>query len=93
MKILKTNPDTGIFNRESYESRRQAFGDNDKKPPILKKWWEILLEALDDATLKILIVAAIVSISKSFKFKLISLIFSNINFSRRIYTTPYNRLD
>lgn len=62
MKILKTNPDTGIFNRESYESRRQAFGDNDKKPPILKKWWEILLEALDDATLKILIVAAIVSI-------------------------------
>ncbi len=45
------------------EERREAFGDNEKEEIPPKGYFALLWEALNDFTLKILIVAAFVSIA------------------------------
>lgn len=62
---LKTNLKEGISN-DSIDARTHAYGSNRKAVKILKSAMQLFIEACDDFTLKILIVAAIVSIGKSF---------------------------
>jgi magnesium-transporting ATPase (P-type) len=62
LQKLKTNPKDGISS-DSIDSRTLAYGSNRKAVKILKSAIQLFIEACDDFTLKILIVAAIVSIS------------------------------
>jgi magnesium-transporting ATPase (P-type) len=61
LQKLKTNPKDGISS-DSIDSRTLAYGSNRKAVKILKSAIQLFIEACDDFTLKILIVAAIVSI-------------------------------
>lgn len=63
LEMMQTNPKTGV-NEDSLESRSHFFGSNEKANRPLKSIFVLLMEALDDFTLKILIVASFVSISK-----------------------------
>jgi len=58
---LKSDRKTGIM-AANRSCREEFFGNNRKAEAKLKTLLQILLQALDDFTLKILIVAAIVSI-------------------------------
>lgn len=44
-----------------FEDRRIAFGDNNKETCPLKSFWELFAEALDDFTIKLLLIAATIS--------------------------------
>lgn len=46
-----------------FEARRQQFGDNFRPNPVAKTWISLFIAALDDFMLKVLIVAAIFSIT------------------------------
>lgn len=58
---LKTSAKEGI-STASIDSRTLAYGSNRKAIKILKSGLQLFIEACDDFTLKILIVAAVVSI-------------------------------
>ena len=64
ISALKTHPRDGISNdEEELKKRREAFGSNEKEikepPGIL----ELFCEALEDFTMRILLVAAVLSIA------------------------------
>ena len=63
LEKLDSDRKRGIIG-SSVESREKYFGSNRKPPKKLKSLLDILLGALDDFTLKVLIVASILSISK-----------------------------
>jgi Ca2+-transporting ATPase len=69
-KGLKTNLETGLnveqLSEEGRAGRVRVFGANKTDPPPPKTLFELMLEALEDATLKILIVAALVSLALGF---------------------------
>jgi magnesium-transporting ATPase (P-type) len=62
IRDLRTNVKQGI-NSNSNKERELTFGHNRKPKAKLKSLLSLFIESLDDFTLKILIVAAIVSIS------------------------------
>ena len=62
LEKLRTDRQTGIVSAHK-EIRESFFGTNQKKKSKLKSMWEFFLEALNDFTLKILMAAAVVSIS------------------------------
>lgn len=60
---LKTDAKLGISGTEKdLHSRDIAFGNNRKAPTLTKSFFDLLIDALGDETLKILMVAAAVSI-------------------------------
>jgi Ca2+ transporting ATPase len=63
LEKLDSDRKRGIM-ASSVENREKYFGSNRKPPKKLKSVMDILLGALDDFTLKVLIVASILSISK-----------------------------
>jgi Ca2+-transporting ATPase len=69
-KGLATNLETGLNEQQLSEEGRavrvRVFGANKTDPPPAKTLFELMLEALEDATLKILIVAALVSLALGF---------------------------
>lgn len=62
---LRTDPNRGL-NDEGVERSREAFGPNVIPPAPAKKFLELVWEALQDTTLIILIVAAVISLGLSF---------------------------
>lgn len=64
---LKTDRKNGIQKANSL-GREEFFGNNKKPEAKLKSLLEIFMQALDDFTLKILIVAAIVSIGNFYLY-------------------------
>jgi len=62
MEKLCTDKKDGI-KAENAPTREDFFGHNRKAKAKLKTLWEFLIMALDDFTLKILMVAAVVSIA------------------------------
>ncbi|EKE37414.1 plasma membrane calcium-transporting atpase, putative, partial [Entamoeba nuttalli P19] len=64
-KLLETDVDKGICD-ESYSKRQEQFGKNRTPDPVLVPFWKIWFEALQDKTLIILIIAAIVSLILAF---------------------------
>ncbi|EDR27316.1 cation-transporting ATPase, putative, partial [Entamoeba dispar SAW760] len=64
-KILKVELDKGICD-ESYNKRQEQFGKNRTPDPIIIPFWKIWFEALQDKTLIILIIAAIISLILAF---------------------------
>jgi magnesium-transporting ATPase (P-type) len=64
---LRTDPVNGLPNSpEELERRRQAFGPNEIPPHPPKSFFTLVWEALQDVTLIILLVSAIVSLLLSF---------------------------
>ncbi|CEF71354.1 Plasma membrane calcium-transporting ATPase 3 [Strongyloides ratti] len=64
---LKTNPHTGLSADENeLERRRNFFGKNEIPPHPPKSFFTLVWEALQDVTLIILLVSAIVSLALSF---------------------------
>jgi Ca2+-transporting ATPase len=61
-KILQVKPLRGI-ELDSIETRRAVFGANEMESAPRATFWELFLKTFDDATLQILIVAAIVSLA------------------------------
>lgn len=61
LKLLGTNPDSGVED-DSVEERRALFGCNTLPSTPRKTFWQLFVDTFDDATLQILIVAAIVSL-------------------------------
>lgn len=58
-EVLFTNFKDGLNGDEAdFNERREAFGDNTKEAVEMKPFWELFIEALDDFTVKLLIVAA-----------------------------------
>lgn len=58
-EVLFTNYKDGLNGDEAdFTERREAFGDNTKEAVEMKPFWELFIEALDDFTVKLLIVAA-----------------------------------
>jgi hypothetical protein len=58
---------TGLSGKpEDLEHRRQTFGSNVIPPKPPKTFFQLILEAMQDVTLVILIVAAVVSLGLSF---------------------------
>jgi magnesium-transporting ATPase (P-type) len=69
---LRTDRKNGIKS-SNMESRGKFFGTNKKAKAKLKTLWAFFMEAMEDLTLRILCVAAVISIGnlfKSFKFNL-----------------------
>ncbi|EDR27106.1 plasma membrane calcium-transporting ATPase, putative [Entamoeba dispar SAW760] len=64
-KLLETDVDKGICD-ESYNKRQEQFGKNRTPDPVLIPFWKIWFEALQDKTLIILILAAVVSLILAF---------------------------
>jgi hypothetical protein len=64
LEKLDSDRKRGIM-ASSVDSREKYFGSNRKPPKKLKSLLDILIGALDDFTLKVLIVASILSISKN----------------------------
>lgn len=58
---LHSDPRNGIM-PASHDDRAETFGTNDFPEPESKTFWELCIEALEDGTLQILIVAAVVSL-------------------------------
>jgi magnesium-transporting ATPase (P-type) len=71
IRDLRTNVKAGILSN-SLKEREIAFGHNRKPVANLKSLMTLFIESLDDFTLKILIVAAIVSISIKFMISRLS---------------------
>ncbi|ULT98020.1 hypothetical protein L3Y34_005685 [Caenorhabditis briggsae] len=64
---LKTDPINGLPNdSKELQNRRNAFGKNEIPPAPSKSFWRLAWEALQDITLVILLVAALVSLGLSF---------------------------
>ncbi|KAF1759590.1 hypothetical protein GCK72_016057 [Caenorhabditis remanei] len=64
---LKTDPINGLPNdTKELQNRRTAFGKNEIPPAPSKSFWRLAWEALQDITLIILLVAALVSLGLSF---------------------------
>ncbi|CAP24273.1 LOW QUALITY PROTEIN: Protein CBR-MCA-3 [Caenorhabditis briggsae] len=64
---LKTDPNNGLPNNEAeLEKRRNVFGANEIPPHPPKCFLQLVWEALQDVTLVILLVSAIVSLALSF---------------------------
>jgi Ca2+ transporting ATPase len=64
---LKTDPQNGIPNNsDELERRRNAFGANEIPPHPPKSFFTLVWEALQDVTLVILLVSALVSLALSF---------------------------
>lgn len=61
VKTLMTDPDSGA-SESSIEQRRALFGSNTLPSTPRKSFWQLFVDTFDDATLQILIVAAIVSL-------------------------------
>jgi len=61
LKLLGTNSDAGV-EEDSVEERRTLFGCNTLPSTPRKTFWQLFVDTFDDATLQILIVAAIVSL-------------------------------
>mmetsp|Transcript_43925 Transcript_43925/g.105969 ORF Transcript_43925/g.105969 Transcript_43925/m.105969 type:complete len:1041 (-) Transcript_43925:30-3152(-) len=61
LKLLGTNPDTGVDD-DTVEERRTLFGCNTLPSTPRKTFWQLFVDTFDDATLQILIVAAVVSL-------------------------------
>ena len=59
---LYTDKESGI-DLSTVNTRRQVFGENDMPQPSRKSLWELFVDTFDDATLQILIVAAVVSLA------------------------------
>ena len=53
---------TGLTEEEVLKSRRE-FGENRLSPPKRQPWWKLLLAKFDDPVIRILIIAALISIS------------------------------
>jgi calcium-translocating P-type ATPase len=62
LDLLQTNPDDGI-SEDSIDVRRHLFGANSLPSAPRKSFWQLFVDTFDDATLQILIVAAIVSLA------------------------------
>lgn len=63
VKGLKTNIERGLCGGDAtYNDRRQKYGSNDMPSPEPKSFISMFLESFEDATLIVLIVAAIVSL-------------------------------
>ena len=52
---------TGLTEEEVLKSRRE-FGENRLSPPKRQPWWKLLLAKFDDPVIRILIIAALISI-------------------------------
>lgn len=65
LSSLKTSEETGIASDDSHQmsERISAYGTNAARPIKIKSLCDLLIEQLDDTTLKILIVSSIVSLS------------------------------
>lgn len=61
LELLGTNPETGL-DESTVVKRRALFGGNTLPSSPRKTFWELFVDTFDDATLQILIVAAIVSL-------------------------------
>lgn len=61
LELVSTHPDDGIV-EHSIEKRRDAFGSNVFPSSPRKSFWQLFVDTFDDATLQILIVAAIISL-------------------------------
>lgn len=61
LEVLGTDPDGGVADA-SVEKRRELFGSNTLPSTPRKSFWQLFVDTFDDATLQILIVAAIVSL-------------------------------
>jgi P-type Ca2+ transporter type 2C len=61
LELLGTHPEEGI-SEGSVEERRTLFGANALPSSPRKSFWQLFVDTFDDATLQILIVAAIVSL-------------------------------
>jgi len=61
VKTLSTDPDVGAHD-STIENRRTLFGSNTLPSTPRKSFWQLFVDTFDDATLQILIVAAIVSL-------------------------------
>eukprot|EP00934_Nitzschia_sp_Nitz4_P002432 Nitzschia sp. Nitz4//scaffold54_size114964//15830//19032//NITZ4_003837-RA/size114964-augustus-gene-0.15-mRNA-1//-1//CDS//3329554309//2427//frame0 len=61
LPLVGTDADAGISD-ESVEERRSLFGSNTLPSTPRKSFWQLFVDTFDDATLQILIVAAIVSL-------------------------------
>jgi calcium-translocating P-type ATPase len=61
LELLGTDADRGV-DEESIPNRRQLFGSNVLPSTPRKTFWQLFVDTFDDATLQILIVAAIVSL-------------------------------
>ena len=61
LELLGTDGDRGV-DEESIPNRRQLFGSNILPSTPRKTFWQLFVDTFDDATLQILIVAAIVSL-------------------------------
>lgn len=60
----KLNVDVKVgLEGNDFEARRLQFGDNFRPNPVAKSWISLFIAALDDFMLKVLIVAAIFSIT------------------------------
>jgi magnesium-transporting ATPase (P-type) len=73
LSLLQVDPKNGI-STEDINSRILAFGSNKKAAKKLKSALTLFIEACDDFTLKILIVAAIISISKIINMEVVAMI-------------------
>eukprot|EP00980_Cylindrotheca_fusiformis_P031423 scaffold26343_cov181-Cylindrotheca_fusiformis.AAC.2 len=61
LALLGTNPDKGI-DEDTVAKRRSLFGSNTLPSTPRKSFWQLFVDTFDDATLQILIVAAMVSL-------------------------------
>ncbi|KAG7361610.1 plasma-membrane calcium-translocating P-type ATPase [Nitzschia inconspicua] len=61
LELLGTDPDHGVEDT-TVEERREMFGSNLLPSTPRKTFWQLFVDTFDDATLQILIVAAIVSL-------------------------------
>jgi len=61
LALLGTNPDSGVA-IDSVDNRRTLFGCNTLPATPRKTFWQLFVDTFDDATLQILIVAAVVSL-------------------------------
>jgi Ca2+-transporting ATPase len=61
LELLGTDPDNGA-DASSIKKRREIFGGNSLPSTPRKSFWQLFVDTFDDATLQILIVAAIVSL-------------------------------
>jgi len=62
LELLGTDPDHGVADT-SVQKRREVFGSNTLPSTPRKSFWQLFVDTFDDATLQILIVAAIVSLA------------------------------
>jgi P-type Ca2+ transporter type 2C len=61
LDLFETDPDSGVDDN-TVEERRETFGSNMLPSTPRKAFWQLFVDTFDDATLQILIVAAIVSL-------------------------------